>query len=95
MVWRSLYWCDSIRVSKEQYELATTFPMGVVELGRLGVFTLSEVKEKIHAVSVVEHMHVSGDWIDGYDLTVYYDDLEEWEKGHKAAEKFRKDHRKN
>ena len=95
MVWQSLYWCDNIRVSKEQYELATTLPMGVVELKRLGVFTLEDAKKTINAASTVEHMYVSGDWIDGYSLIVYYDDFSELKKGHKAAEKFRKDHKKN
>jgi len=89
LLWQSLNYSDEVAVDCEQYKLNTTLPMGLIRIRNLAVLPLDEIKKKMRAQSVTEHMHVEGDWLDGYNLSVYYDDLEEWKKGEKVASKFK------
>lgn len=90
LTWQAFNWKDDIRVGDEEYKLETTLPMGVVTVRNLGILPLEEIKKRLRDGTAIEHVHVSGDWIEGYKLTVYYDDLDEWRKGKVIAEQYRK-----
>jgi hypothetical protein len=81
VVYRDVLGCKrTVRLAKEKNIFPLSGFLGSVSISNLTLPMLRDLRKKLHG-SKAECFYVSGNWLDGYNVVVYYNAEAQWQQG--------------